>query len=252
MTKLIKKIFLLGVGMLFCLSLASNVFATEKTGNISTGLDTGVDITTHNCSSLTVTNGTVAAYPTCTITCDTGYNKSGNSCVRRSTGGGGGGSSSLPETPVVATSTSNVIAGCGSRTTGFDTTTGKSCVGNTGETPTISRMIPGCDGRIAGFSVTTGASCVGNVVSGGTNSPATPTITRSEGKFIFTMNLKFGMTNNEVKELQKFLITKNYFKGNATGYFGTVTLASVKAFQKANGLTADGVVGLVTRALLNK
>lgn len=41
------------------------------------------------CSPSTVTNGTVAAYPTCTITCNSGYVLSGNSCVVRQSSGGG-------------------------------------------------------------------------------------------------------------------------------------------------------------------
>ena len=43
-----------------------------------------------------------------------------------------------------------------------------------------------------------------------------------------------------VRIVQVALIEKGYLKGNPTGYCGTDTVAAVKAFQKANGLTANG------------
>lgn len=51
-----------------------------------------------------------------------------------------------------------------------------------------------------------------------------------------------------VKTLQTLLIAKGYNCGGygADGDFGNGTLASVKAFQAANGLTADGIVGQKT------
>ncbi len=55
--------------------------------------------------------------------------------------------------------------------------------------------------------------------------------------------LKYGSRGSSVTQLQAELKEKEFFTGKATGYFGTVTKASVKKFQKANGLTADGIVG---------
>jgi len=66
--------------------------------NLTTGIETGPTGTVHNCSPLTVANGTVAAYPDCTITCNSGYTKSGNTCIAQ--GGGGGGGSSVPPSSV--------------------------------------------------------------------------------------------------------------------------------------------------------
>ena len=65
-------------------------------------------------------------------------------------------------------------------------------------------------------------------------------------KFIFTKTLRFGMWNNDVKELQKVL-------GGLVldGAFGKKTLAGVKEFQASRGLVADGIVGVLTRAKLN-
>lgn len=60
--------------------------------------------------------------------------------------------------------------------------------------------------------------------------------------------LKKGSKGDLVKQLQEQLISLGYDLGKwgADGDFGSATLAAVKAFQKANGLTADGVVGVST------
>ena len=47
------------------------------------------------------------------------------------------------------------------------------------------------------------------------------------------------------------LKTLGYYTGNLTGNFGELTRAAVIAFQKANGLTADGIAGSKTLAMLN-
>ncbi|MDD5145710.1 MAG: hypothetical protein PHF44_02620 [Candidatus Pacebacteria bacterium] len=60
---------------------------------------------TMTCTISSVSNGSVSAYPDCTITCSSGYTKSGNSCVADTPsggggGGGGGGTDSAP--PVIS------------------------------------------------------------------------------------------------------------------------------------------------------
>lgn len=57
--------------------------------------------------------------------------------------------------------------------------------------------------------------------------------------------LKPGMTHTDVKQLQQLLHNKGYFiySGSYTNYYGTITTASVKNFQKSKGLLADGIVG---------
>lgn len=62
--------------------------------------------------------------------------------------------------------------------------------------------------------------------------------------------LKLGMESTEVKSLQQRLIDLGYMKGSATGYYGDVTFAAVKAFQKAHGLSVDGVAGKATQQAL--
>lgn len=61
-----------------------------------------------------------------------------------------------------------------------------------------------------------------------------------------TASLKQGASGSEVKEVQKKLIDKGYLSGSADGIFGSKTKNAVIAFQKANGLTADGIVGSQT------
>lgn len=63
--------------------------------------------------------------------------------------------------------------------------------------------------------------------------------------------LRIGDQSETVKRVQELLIKHGYLAaGNATGYFGDVTEAAVKKFQKNNGLTADGNVGKLTMAVL--
>jgi rare lipoprotein A (peptidoglycan hydrolase) len=59
--------------------------------------------------------------------------------------------------------------------------------------------------------------------------------------------LQKGTAGNDVKTLQ-MLLTRRGFDVPATGYFGTVTKRKVKRFQRTRGLTADGIVGPLTRA----
>lgn len=75
--------------------------------------------------------------------------------------------------------------------------------------------------------------------------------------FLFLNNLQIGMQGNEVMELQKRLRTEGFFTfPTNTGYFGPITLASVKAYQQARlGFLGNsyvtGFVGPFTRSALN-
>lgn len=61
-----------------------------------------------------------------------------------------------------------------------------------------------------------------------------------------TAVLKSGSRGDEVKEVQRRLKQWGYYKGSVDGVFGAGTKSAVIAFQKKNGLTADGVVGKST------
>lgn len=64
--------------------------------------------------------------------------------------------------------------------------------------------------------------------------------------------LKLNSRGEAVSNLQQQLATLGYFKDEVTGFFGSATEAAVIAFQQANGLTADGVVGSATQAALSQ
>ena len=62
--------------------------------------------------------------------------------------------------------------------------------------------------------------------------------------------LRQGSTGGEVKEVQRRLKQWGYYTGAVDGIFGAGTKKAVIAFQKKNGLTADGIVGKATFAAL--
>lgn len=66
-------------------------------------------------------------------------------------------------------------------------------------------------------------------------------------------NLKFGSTGTEVKDLQQKLIDAGYgdIVGKADGVFGAKTQQAVTEYQKAKGLTVDGIAGKNTLGSLN-
>lgn len=73
-----------------------------------------------------------------------------------------------------------------------------------------------------------------------------PTITPNTGY----KNLQMNSRGDQVRRLQERLIELGYLNGEADGAFGRQTYNAVIAFQKANGLTADGVAGDATQTTL--
>jgi len=77
-------------------------------------------------------------------------------------------------------------------------------------------------------------------------------------KFNFTKFLKIKKSynlnsqGNEVTELQKLLNETGFDSGKIDGKFGPITKAALIKFQIANSLKGDGIVGPLTRAILNK
>lgn len=62
--------------------------------------------------------------------------------------------------------------------------------------------------------------------------------------------LKIGSQGEQVRALQSRLIALNFLSGSIDGNFGTQTAAAVAAFQKANNLKQDGIVGKETTNVL--
>lgn len=79
-----------------------------------------------------------------------------------------------------------------------------------------------------------------------TQKPATPEKAENKAEsVVYDMKtLRVGSKGTQVKVLQWLLNhTTDYTSGIVDGIFGTKTLAAVRKFQQANGLTVDGIVG---------
>lgn len=57
---------------------------------------------------------------------------------------------------------------------------------------------------------------------------------------------QMGSTGSEVRQIQTRLKDWGYYTGTVDGVYGTATRNAVVAFQRKNGLTADGVAGSAT------
>lgn len=81
------------------------------------------------------------------------------------------------------------------------------------------------------------------VAKSGTAGQAPATPPAKVPAFAASRTLKLGMSGDDVKQLQSVLVKLGVYNyGSVTGYFGTVTQTSVKAFQKANGMVQTGIV----------
>ncbi|TSC78088.1 MAG: hypothetical protein G01um101424_222 [Parcubacteria group bacterium Gr01-1014_24] len=138
-------------------------------------------------------------------------------------------STTTTTTPTTTATTPTAITGCGNRTTGFSTVTGKSCVGNI-----VSTAAP----------ATPATPAVPGVSSA---TPATPATPYNFG----TVTLKSGSKGEPVKELQRFLNKVLNLGLVLDGKLGPKTIAVIKQWQKDNGLKADGLIGKKTKALMN-
>ena len=209
----------------------SSTFTLASRNNVDLTGVAGATSTTSTCSGTTNTRVFITGADstgTYTITPNGGVC---NSNAGGGGGGGGGGSSYTPPVTVVATpavpatpaTPGTNIAGCGNRTTGFSTSSGVSCVGNTSTTPAT---------------------------------PATPATPSSGSGTTFTVaslgttTLKNGSKGNAVKELQKLLNNLLNLGLVVDGKLGPKTIAVIKTWQKAHGLVADGLVGKLTKAAM--
>lgn len=66
----------------------------------------------------------------------------------------------------------------------------------------------------------------------------------------YAQTLYWGSTGEDVRAVQTRLKNWGYYDGAVDGVYGAETYRAVIAFQRKNGLTADGVVGPSTRAAL--
>jgi len=123
--------------------------------------------------------------------------------------------------------------------------------------PTSSNPAPTATGGGTGGG---GGLMSGPLAVGYINTP--PPAPGTQGKVLgasaynFTKTLQLGSKGPDVVALQEYLIANGFMPtplvgSNVTGYFGKLTEAAVKAFQKAHGLEPVGIVGPKTRAILN-
>lgn len=64
------------------------------------------------------------------------------------------------------------------------------------------------------------------------------------------LSLRMGDSGDAVKNLQDRLISLGYLKGTSDGKFGRSTQKALKAFQRANKLSSDGIAGASTLGVL--
>ncbi len=92
----------------------------------------------------------------------------------------------------------------------------------------------------------------GGVISVNPNTNNNTGVVLGASKFRFLKNLKLGVKNDDVKELQKVLASLNLYTGKITGVFDNATFKAVKSYQKANKIISTGYFGPLTRAVINK
>lgn len=85
----------------------------------------------------------------------------------------------------------------------------------------------------------------------GTSTSTTSTTTIVFGTR-FLSYLTVGSSGEEVSALQEFLQQGGWYSGPVTGYFGSLTQAAVKNFQRQHGIAETGTVGPQTREALNR
>ena len=90
----------------------------------------------------------------------------------------------------------------------------------------------------------------GNLLGG--SGTVTPPAEEEDGPdyAIPTRTLRYGATGDDVKYTQQRLAELKYYTGSVDGNFSTAMLTAVRAFQKKNDLSVDGVIGPATRKVL--
>ena len=93
------------------------------------------------------------------------------------------------------------------------------------------------------------ATALGN--SSSSSSSSNSSSSNSSSSSASSSLLKQGTKSEAVRTLQQNLKTLGYYTGSVTGNFGSLTKEAVYSFQKANGLSADGVAGEKTLAAIS-
>jgi hypothetical protein len=134
---------------------------------------------------------------------------------------------------------------------------------STSATPVVPAPTPtpnnGGGGGGGGGTGTGGQTSGGGSNSSGNSAGGSTTTTSTTGgqvlgasTFNFDANFGYKARGEEVTQLQTILIAEGYLHIDApTGYFGALTKAALKKWQKAHGIPPTGYAGPLTRAALN-
>ena len=91
----------------------------------------------------------------------------------------------------------------------------------------------------------------GITYTAGSSSSSGASSSNSSVSFSGGTTLRYDMRSDAVLKLQQDLSKLGYYSGTISGHFGSKTEAAVMSFQKANGLSADGVAGEKTLAAIS-
>ena len=114
------------------------------------------------------------------------------------------------------------------------------------DSKTLSAITTAINALSNNSSSNSSSSNSGSSSSSSSSSTTTSTSMTIKSKLNTNQLLVKGSTGDQVKYMQRILIVFDYLNDVADGDFGSNTLAAVKAYQKANGLTVDGEAGSKT------
>ena len=104
------------------------------------------------------------------------------------------------------------------------------------------------NGGSAGSAPGSGSS--GNTSGGSSSGSSSSNTNTFEGLVIPTRTIRLGSSGEDVKSVQTRLTQLGYYSGSVNGQCTSSLISAVKAFQKRNGLTADGLAGTNTHKKL--
>ncbi len=122
--------------------------------------------------------------------------------------------------------------------------------------------MPSFSGTLSAAEIQTLASWVASVAGGGASASSAGVVSTaasagsgaapSPGTAVGPGGALSGMTISAIRQLQGELARLGYFHHVVTGYYGPVTTAAVKAFQRSAGLKPDGIWGPLSEAALKR
>jgi len=130
----------------------------------------------------------------------------------------------------------------------YNSNSGVVQTGISGSSLIISGIKKGCAVIVICSSNNT---CGALAISVGITTTSSTTTTTTTGHK-FTTNLTYGDSGSDVSALQEKLKAEGYYNGSITGYYGALTTAAVRSYQKAKGITQTGTMGPLTMTQLNK